>query len=69
MAHCVWMEDEELRLLKDAQTGVSHCPSSNLNIHSGHCDVKRLLEHGLKVGLGTGEAIKGIEGCVSLKVL
>lgn len=53
MAHCVWMEDEELRLLKEAQAGVSHCPSSNLNIHSGHCDVKRLLEHGLKVGLGT----------------
>lgn len=64
MAHCVWMEDEELLLLKEARAGISHCPSSNLNLHSGHCDVKRLLRYGLKVGLGTGESFRGIEKSV-----
>ncbi|KAG0719322.1 Guanine deaminase [Chionoecetes opilio] len=53
MAHCVWLDDEELRLLAKAQVGVAHCPSSNLNLFSGHCNVRRLLQHGVKVGLGT----------------
>lgn len=53
MAHCVWMDDDELRLLAEAGVGVSHCPSSNLNILSGLCHVRRLLQHGVKVGLGT----------------
>ncbi|KAK8381079.1 hypothetical protein O3P69_008164 [Scylla paramamosain] len=53
MAHCVWLDDEELQLLAEKRAGVSHCPNSNLNILSGHCNVKRLLQHDVKVGLGT----------------
>ncbi|XP_071547984.1 guanine deaminase-like isoform X1 [Panulirus ornatus] len=53
MAHCVWMEEEELNQLKERSVGVSHCPNSNLSIRSGHCDVRKLLKRGIKVGLGT----------------
>ncbi|KAF7725531.1 hypothetical protein EC973_009561 [Apophysomyces ossiformis] len=56
MAHCVHMKDEEIALLAERQTGVSHCANSNFSLHSGVCDVRRLIDGGLKVGLGTDVA-------------
>lgn len=53
MAHCVHMSDEDLALLKSTSTGIAHCPTSNLSMHSGLCQVKRALTAGVKVGLGT----------------
>jgi len=32
---------------------VSHCPNSNFSLKSGICDVRRLKDYGVKVGLGT----------------
>uniref|UniRef100_A0A182T6G2 Amidohydrolase-related domain-containing protein n=1 Tax=Anopheles maculatus TaxID=74869 RepID=A0A182T6G2_9DIPT len=34
-------------------TSIAHCPSSNTNLGSGFCDVRRLLNARVKVGLGT----------------
>lgn len=53
MAHGVHLTDEELDILKDRGVGIAHCPNSNISLKSGLCDVKRLMKHGLKVGLGT----------------
>lgn len=53
MAHCIWLGDEEIYTLRERGVGISHCPNSNIAIRSGLCDVRRLLNHGLKVGLGT----------------
>lgn len=53
MAHCVHLEDNELELLADRGTSIAHCPSSNNNLRSGFCDVKRAIQFGVKVGLGT----------------
>ncbi|CAL4116010.1 unnamed protein product, partial [Meganyctiphanes norvegica] len=53
MAHCIWMTDNELKLLKSRGVGVSHCPNSNMSLKSGLCDTRNLLDHGIKVGLGT----------------
>jgi len=53
MAHCVHMEKEEIKLLAMTSTGVAHCPTSNICLLSGMCSVRRLLEGGVKVGLGT----------------
>ncbi|KAK3882711.1 hypothetical protein Pcinc_012917 [Petrolisthes cinctipes] len=53
MAHCIWLGDDEIYTLRERGVGVSHCPNSNLSIRSGLCDVRRLISHGLKVGLGT----------------
>lgn len=55
MAHCIWLGDEEIYTLRERGVGIAHCPNSNISIRSGLCDVRRLLNHGLKVGLGTGE--------------
>ncbi|KAI8078965.1 guanine deaminase [Gilbertella persicaria] len=56
MAHCVHLTEEEVDLLVARKTGVSHCANSNFSLHSGVCDVRRLLEKGVKVGLGTDVA-------------
>lgn len=53
MAHSVHLNDDEVRLFARRGTSVSHCPNSNTNLKSGMCDVKRLLDHGIRVGLGT----------------
>lgn len=53
MAHCVHLTDEEVKLFAERGTSVSHCPHSNTNLKSGICDVKRLLENNIRVGLGT----------------
>ncbi|KAI7879082.1 guanine deaminase [Lichtheimia hyalospora FSU 10163] len=56
MAHCVHMEDDEIALLKENNVGISHCANSNFSLQSGVCDVRRFLDNGVKVGLGTDVA-------------
>lgn len=56
LAHGVHLEDEELKILSENRTAVAHCPTSNTNLRSGLCDVRRLLNAGIKVGLGTDVA-------------
>ena len=51
-AHCVWEDDEDLRILKRHGTGVAHCPSSNTKLASGIAPVTAMLKAGLNVGLG-----------------
>ncbi len=52
-AHCVWIDDGEMRTLLHAHAGVAHNPSSNLKLASGAAPVKRMLDAGLQVGIGT----------------
>jgi Cytosine deaminase and related metal-dependent hydrolases len=54
LAHGVYLSDEELQVLVARGSSVSHCPNSNTSLKSGLCDVRRLLNSGIKVGLGTG---------------
>lgn len=52
-AHCVHIDEGEMRTLQHARAGVAHNPTSNLKLASGFAPVKRMLEVGLKVGIGT----------------
>jgi 5-methylthioadenosine/S-adenosylhomocysteine deaminase len=52
-AHCVHIDEGEMRTLKNAGAGVSHNPSSNLKLGSGVAPVPRMLELGMMVGIGT----------------
>ncbi|KAF9209400.1 hypothetical protein BGZ49_004705 [Haplosporangium sp. Z 27] len=56
MAHCVHMKDEEWLLMKKVNAGISHCANSNFNIKSGLANVRKMIDLGLKVGLGTDVA-------------
>lgn len=53
MAHVVWPDENELRLLKEKSIYVAHSPSSNANLSSGIAPVKMFLEKGIKTGLAT----------------
>ncbi len=52
-AHCVHIDEGEMRTLLHSNAGVSHNPSSNLKLASGIAPIKRMLELGLNVGIGT----------------
>ncbi|OGO89516.1 MAG: hypothetical protein A2Y15_05715 [Clostridiales bacterium GWF2_36_10] len=52
-AHCVYLEDDDIEIIKKYNVTVATCPTSNLKLASGYCDVKRLFESGIKVALGT----------------
>jgi 5-methylthioadenosine/S-adenosylhomocysteine deaminase len=52
-AHCVWLDEEEIRLLAERRVSVVHCPESNMKLGSGVAPVPQMLDAGLTVGLGT----------------
>jgi 5-methylthioadenosine/S-adenosylhomocysteine deaminase len=52
-AHCVHIDEGEMRSLFHAEAGVAHNPSSNLKLASGMAPVTKMLETGLNVGIGT----------------
>lgn len=56
LAHCVWVEDEDLELFREKDVTVAHCPASNLKLGSGVCNTYKLLNKGINVGLGTDSA-------------
>ena len=53
MAHCVWSSDEEVGLMRKNGVFVAHCPASNMNLTSGIAPVRKYLDLGLNIGLGT----------------
>ena len=53
MAHCVWTDGDELELMKRRDVVVAHCPTSNFNVASGMAPIRRFLDEGLRVGLGS----------------
>ncbi|MBQ4352615.1 MAG: guanine deaminase [Prevotella sp.] len=53
MAHCVWSDGEELELIKRRGVVVAHCPTSNFNVASGMAPIRKFLNEGVKVGLGS----------------
>ncbi len=56
MAHCVYSTPEEVERIRENGVWVAHCPASNMNIASGIAPIRRYLEQGLRVGLGTDVA-------------
>lgn len=53
MAHCCYTEGEELRLMREQNVCAVHCPTSNCNLASGIAPVRRLLQEGVRVALGS----------------
>ncbi len=51
-AHCVWLSDTELALMRETGTQISHNPSSNAKLGNGVARLPEMLAAGLNVGLG-----------------
>ena len=56
LAHCIHLNDTEKNKIKDSQTKVAHCPSSNLKLGSGIARIPEYLEDGISVSLGADGA-------------
>ena len=56
MAHCVWSTDEEALLMRKNGVFVAHCPASNMNLTSGIAPIRKYLDLGLNIGLGSDVA-------------
>jgi len=56
LAHCIWLDDDEMKILADTGTKVSHCPNSNLKLASGIAKIPELLELGTDVSIGADGA-------------
>ncbi len=56
MAHCVSSSADEIRRMKERGVYIAHCPQSNTNLSSGIAPVRRFLDEGLRVGLGSDVA-------------
>lgn len=55
-AHCVHIDEGEIRTLRNANAGVAHNPSSNMKLASGFAPVPKMLELGINLGIGTDGA-------------
>ncbi|XP_018778424.2 guanine deaminase isoform X4 [Serinus canaria] len=56
MAHACHLSEEELKLFSLRGAAISHCPNSNFSMCSGVLNVQKVLEHNVKLGLGTDVA-------------
>lgn len=56
MAHCVYSDAGEIKLMRDNGVFVAHSPQSNTNLASGAAPVRRYLDAGLRVGLASDVA-------------
>jgi len=52
-AHCVHIDEGEMRSLQHANAGIAHNPSSNMKLASGFAPISRMLDLNLNVGIGT----------------
>jgi 5-methylthioadenosine/S-adenosylhomocysteine deaminase len=51
-AHCVWLNDTEIALMRETGTHISHNPGSNAKLGNGIARLPEMLAAGINVGLG-----------------
>jgi guanine deaminase len=56
VAHGVWLDGNDMKLLGDKGASVSHNPGSNMRLGSGLADMRALLDAKVNVGIGTDGA-------------
>lgn len=53
LAHCVKISDEDIKILKNTNTFISHCPVSNLKLGCGIAPISKMIKNDICVSLGT----------------
>ena len=55
-AHCVWVSENDIKILKENNVGITINPQSNLKLGSGIPDIARLIDNDITVSVGTDGA-------------
>ncbi len=58
LAHCVYITNEELNIVRDRNATIVYNPSSNMKLGSGFAPIAKVVKMGINVALGT-------DGCAS----
>lgn len=56
LAHCIWLDEEEKRIIREKGVHVSHCPGSNLKLASGMADTPYMVNEQVSLSLGADGA-------------
>ncbi len=56
LAHCIWLNEQEMDYLAETGTKVAHCPNSNLKLASGIAKIPEMLKRKIVVSLGADGA-------------
>jgi 5-methylthioadenosine/S-adenosylhomocysteine deaminase len=67
-AHCVWLSDTEIALMRETGTHIAHCPSSNAKLGNGIARIPEMLAAGINVGLGH-DAAESTNNCDLFEVM
>ena len=67
-AHCVWLSDTEIALMRETGTHISHNPSSNAKLGNGIARIPEILAAGINVGLGH-DAAESSNNCDLFEVM
>lgn len=55
-AHAIWMDDDDMRIMAAKGASVAHNPGSNMRLGSGLFPLRRMIDLGVTVGIGTDGA-------------
>ncbi len=58
LVHGVWVNDEDIKIIRSRGCSVAHCPESSMKLAAGIAPVPGMLAAGITMGLGT-------DGCAS----
>jgi len=52
-AHAVWVDEDDIKIMKESSISIAHCPRSNIYLNVGKAPVMNLIKEDINVGLGT----------------
>ncbi len=55
-AHAIWLDDDDLKILRDRGASMAHNPGSNMRLGNGMFRFRRARDVGVNVGIGTDGA-------------
>jgi 5-methylthioadenosine/S-adenosylhomocysteine deaminase len=55
-AHSIWLDEDEISIMKEQGVKVAHCPVANMYLSDGVARIPYMLSKGITVGLGTDGA-------------
>ena len=52
-AHCIYVNDDDINILKEKNVGIAYNPLSNMKLASGIAPINLMLKKGINIGFGT----------------
>ncbi|HEY2973536.1 MAG TPA: amidohydrolase family protein [Pyrinomonadaceae bacterium] len=57
LAHCIYVDEADLDIMKQTDTRVAHCPKSNAKLGHGHAPFMKMINKRIVVGLGSDSVV------------